>query len=59
VAFDTKMMISAVSQLIAKSETLEEAYRAVQKMGNVEGVFIEPYEEVRAQNEKDKAARKT
>ena len=57
-AYDTKLMLSAISQIIAKSETIEEAYRAIQTMGNVEGVFIKPLEEVRAEFKKDKEGKK-
>jgi hypothetical protein len=52
-AYETKATLSAVSQLIVKSKTLKEAYRAVQKMGNVEGVFIPPYEEALKEEEEN------
>jgi predicted small secreted protein len=52
-AYETKTTISAISQLIVKSKTLKEAYNAVQKMGNVEGVFIPPYDEALKEHEEE------
>jgi hypothetical protein len=44
-AYDTKVLLSALAQNIAKSETVEEAYFAVVESANVEGVQIPTYDE--------------
>ena len=44
VAYETKVLLIALSEIIRKAESLEEVYETVQKMANAEGVIIEPYE---------------
>jgi len=41
--YETKVILTAVAQIINKAEDLEEVYKAVEKMANVEGVLLEPY----------------
>ena len=56
--YETKVVLSAIAHVVAKSETLEEAYYAVKEMANVEGLVLETYEEkrktIQAINEKDR-----
>jgi len=44
-AYDTKALLSSLAQNVAKSESVEEAYLAVMKTANVEGVQIPTYDE--------------
>jgi len=44
-AYDTKALISSIALNVAKSKTLKEAYVAIMKTANVEGVCLPSYEE--------------
>ena len=44
-AYETKVMLKQVTEIIAKSQTLKEAYTAVADSAGVEGVVLPPYEE--------------
>jgi hypothetical protein len=46
-AYETKVILALLAQQIARAETLEEAYRAVEMAANVEGVNLPSYEELR------------
>jgi len=48
-ALETKVILTAAADNIAKSKTLKEAYVSIQKMGNVEGVSIPGYEDALAE----------
>ena len=50
-AYDTKALLSALSQGIAKSKTLREAYSVVAKTANVEGLKLPTYDEAIEENE--------
>jgi len=41
--YETKVVLTAVAQIINKADDLEEVYKAVEKMANVEGLLLEPY----------------
>ena len=49
-SYETKALLIAIAEIISKSKTIEEIYRAVSKMANAEGVILESLEEKR--NEK-------
>ena len=51
-AYETKALLMALAQIIGKADTLEEAYAALVKIANVEGVILEPYTEARAEVKK-------
>ena len=51
--YETKVVLTAVAQIINKAETLKEVYTAVEKMANVEGVLLDPYSG-KEKEEKDK-----
>jgi len=40
---ETKVVLTAVAQIINKAESLKEAYSVIEKMANVEGVLLDPY----------------
>ncbi|MCL2754694.1 MAG: hypothetical protein FWD35_03120 [Oscillospiraceae bacterium] len=44
-ALETKVILTATADNIAKSKTLKEAYVCVQNMANVEGVALPSYED--------------
>jgi len=53
-ALETKVILTAVGERIAIAETLKEAYGAVQRMANVEGVSLPPYDELKEELRKEK-----
>jgi hypothetical protein len=44
-AYDTKALLSSLSQGIARTKTAKEAYSVVVKTANVEGLQLPTYEE--------------
>jgi len=44
-AYDTKALLSSLAQNVAKSKSVKEAYLAVMKTANVEGVHVPTYDE--------------
>ena len=51
-SYETKVLLIAIAEIIAKSDNVEEIYRAVAEMANSEGVILKTLEEKR--NEKGK-----
>jgi len=45
--YETKVILTAIGQIIGKADSLQEAYEAVAKMANAEGVVLEPFEEIK------------
>ena len=45
VAYETKVVLIAIAEIIRKSADLKEVYQAVEKMANAEGVVLQPYED--------------
>ena len=43
-AYETKVILSLIAQLIGKAETLKEAYEAVIKAANIEDMQLPSYE---------------
>ena len=44
VAYETKVLLVAIANIIRKSDNLKEVYDAIEQMANAEGVVIEPFE---------------
>ena len=44
-AYDTKVLLIAIAEIIKSKKTPEEIYKAVEKMANAEGVVLRPYDE--------------
>ena len=44
-AYETKVMLIALSKIVKKADDIEEIYKAITDMANAEGVVIEPYDE--------------
>jgi hypothetical protein len=53
VAYETKVILMLLAQQVAKSKTIKEAYGAIARAANVEGVNLPPFEEFLAEIEKD------
>lgn len=53
-AFETKAMLSVISDVVVKAKSTKEVYKAIQKMANVEGVILKSYEEAKEELESDK-----
>ena len=52
-AYETKVLLMAIAQLVQKADSLKEVYEAIEKMANVEGVVLDPYSE-KEKKEEDK-----
>jgi len=48
--YETKVMLSALANIVRKAEDLGEVYEALEEMANVEGVMLKPFKK----EEKDK-----
>ena len=44
-AYETKVLLIAIAQIIRKADSIEEIYKAVEKMANAEGLVLEPLSE--------------
>ena len=42
-AYETKVLLIAIGEIMRKSENLEDAYAALAKIANVEGVLLGPF----------------
>ena len=42
-AYDTKVLLLAIGEIIKKSSNIEEVYNAIAKIANAEGVIFDPY----------------
>ena len=49
-AYETKVLLMAFANIVSKSNSIEEIYKAVQAMANVEGVMLQSLEELRKEN---------
>jgi hypothetical protein len=52
-AYETKVILTLLSQQVAKAKTLKEAYTAIARAANVEGVKLPSYEELRKELEEE------
>ncbi|MCL2634311.1 MAG: hypothetical protein FWD34_07355 [Oscillospiraceae bacterium] len=43
--YETKVILVAMSKILKKSDSLKEAYAALEEMANAEGVILKPYDE--------------
>ena len=44
-AFETKVILVAMAEIVKKSATTEEVYKALENMAKVEGIKLEPFRE--------------
>ena len=44
VAYETKVLLIAISEIVCRAKNLREVHRAVEKMANAEGIVLESYE---------------
>ena len=47
VAYETKVILIALANIIRNSNNLSEVYKAVEEMANAEGMVLKPYEEAK------------
>jgi len=52
-AYDTKVLLIAISKIIENSETKKDIYDAIAEMANAEGVILKPYSKDIEQKLKD------
>jgi len=43
-AYETKVLLIAIANIIRKAKSMEEVYEAVEEMANAEGVVLKPME---------------
>ena len=53
-ALETKVILTTLAERIAIADTVKEAYGAVQRAANVEGMQLPPYEEFKSELMKEK-----
>ncbi|MDR1705619.1 MAG: hypothetical protein LBS19_13170 [Clostridiales bacterium] len=44
-AYETKVLLIALSKIVRKADNIEEIYKAIEDMANAEGVVLKPYED--------------
>ena len=44
-AYQTKVLLIAIANIIRKSDNLKEVYGVIEKMANVEGIVVSPWKE--------------
>ena len=52
-AYETKVLLIAIAQIIRKADSIEEIYKAVEKMANAEGLVLEPLDEEKKAEQKN------
>ena len=50
-AYETKVLLIAIANIIRKSKNISEIYEAIEEMANAEGVLLKPLDE-KDKNEK-------
>ncbi|MCL2215459.1 MAG: hypothetical protein FWB91_00435 [Defluviitaleaceae bacterium] len=53
-AYETKVILTALAERIALAETVREAYGAVQRAANVEGANLPPFDDFKKELMKEK-----
>ena len=43
-AYETKVILISIANIIKKAQSIKEIYEAVQEMANAEGVILKPFE---------------
>ena len=51
-AYETKVILMLLAQQIATSKTLEEAYQAIARAANVEGIILPSFDEFKKELQK-------
>jgi len=51
-AYETKVLLIALSEIICRAKNLREVHRAVEKMANAEGLVLETYDKQKEEQEK-------
>jgi hypothetical protein len=55
-AYETKVILSALAERVALADTVKEAYGAIQRAASVEGVKLPAYEDFKYELKKEKGA---
>ena len=50
-AYETKVLLIAIANIIRKSDNISEIYEAIEEMANAEGVLLKPLDEDRDKDE--------
>ena len=49
-AYETKVLLIALSKIVRKADNIGEIYEAIEEMANAEGVVLKPLEEKSEEN---------
>ena len=49
-AYETKVLLIAIANIIRKSNCLEDVYKAIEEMANAEGIVLKPLDSKEGQN---------
>ena len=49
--YETKVVLSALADITVKAKSTKEVYASIQKMANVEGVVLKPFDEAKKESE--------
>ena len=53
-AYETKVLLIAIADIVCKAENMKEVYNSVKKMANAEGVVLKSFEEAKAELKEDR-----
>ena len=53
--YETKVILVSLAEIVVKAKDPKEIYKALQKMANVEGIVLQPFEEAKAEAENSQA----
>ena len=56
-AYETKVLLLAISEIILKADTPKEIYESIATMANAEGVILKSYDAEKERKEQQKAAK--
>ena len=46
-AYETKVLLIALSRIVGKADSIEEIYKALEAMANAEGLVLPPMEDIK------------
>jgi len=55
-AYETKVLLIAIAEIVSKADNIEEIYEAVSDMANAEGVILKPLSERKRPDNKREAS---
>ena len=56
VAYETKVLLIALSKIVCRADSVKEVYKAIKDMANAEGVLLKSYDEAKSELEESQSA---